>query len=196
MWALSTAAWATNPSGRSSLFLAKIRCEFTVTPFAFSREERTFPNAPRACATEASKRLVSIWAIGCPFFTGELKSTKIFRIVPETWLPTWTVVTALRLPVAEMDCGISPFSTRAVLNRGAFLSCDREKKAHHARQACSPCPPPAPPPPAPGRRQAALRRGRLLSARPRPGARSLRAPGARCGHRGGGFPECFGCGVP
>ena len=30
-------------------------------------------------------------ATTCPFFTGELKSTKSFSMRPETWLPTWTV---------------------------------------------------------------------------------------------------------
>jgi len=40
-----------------------------------------------------------------------LKSTKICWSVPETWLPTETVVTALMFPVAVIASTISPFST-------------------------------------------------------------------------------------
>ena len=47
------------------------------------------------------KALGSIRAMSWPASTAELKSTRISRIIPETWLPTSTVVTALRLPLAE-----------------------------------------------------------------------------------------------
>ena len=45
--------------------------------------------------------------------TGELKSTKISLIWPDTWLPTCTVITAFRLPVAETAAVSGPRSTRA-----------------------------------------------------------------------------------
>ena len=46
-----------------------------------------------------------------PFFTGELKSTVIWRICPLTWAPTWTVTSAERTPVAVMRATTGPLST-------------------------------------------------------------------------------------
>src|SRR5438067_8640452 len=40
-------------------------------------------------------------AMTWPFLTRELKSTNSSLIWPETWLPTWTVMTALRVPLAD-----------------------------------------------------------------------------------------------
>src|SRR5205807_1173470 len=40
-------------------------------------------------------------AMTWPFLTMELKSTNSSLIWPETWLPTWTVMTALRVPLAD-----------------------------------------------------------------------------------------------
>ena len=37
-------------------------------------------------------------------------------IVPETWVPTWTVITAFSVPVAEIVDWMSPRSTGAVRN--------------------------------------------------------------------------------
>ena len=44
----------------------------------------------------------------CPFFTGELKSTKIFAMRPETWLPTCTVTIAESVPVAVTLAAMRP----------------------------------------------------------------------------------------
>ena len=76
----------------------------------------------RAWTTADSSSRGSIRAITCPLRTRELKSTKICWIVPETWLPTDTVVTALMFPVAVMASTISPFSTFAVRYGGTPLS--------------------------------------------------------------------------
>ena len=73
-----------------------------------------------AWLTFASKMSGSMRATTCPFFTIELKSTKSALICPETWLPTWTVMTALRLPVAETAAVRGPCSTRASLYFGAL----------------------------------------------------------------------------
>jgi hypothetical protein len=53
------------------------------------------------------------------FFTRVLKSAKSSLIWPETWLPTWTVVTALRLPVDDTAAVSGPRSTRVVRYFGA-----------------------------------------------------------------------------
>jgi hypothetical protein len=63
--------------------------------------------------TLARKMSGSIRAMTWFFFTTELKSTRSSLIWPDTWLPTWTVVTALRLPVAETAAVRGPRSTRA-----------------------------------------------------------------------------------
>ena len=73
----------------------------------------------RAAFSLAWKTSGSIRAISWPRRTGELKSTRTSRIWPETWLPTWTVVTAARAPVAETLATIVPRSTIAVRNRVA-----------------------------------------------------------------------------
>jgi hypothetical protein len=57
----------------------------------------------------------------CPFFTRELKSTNSSLICPETWLPTSTVTTALRLPVAETAAVRGPRSTAASRYFGVLL---------------------------------------------------------------------------
>jgi hypothetical protein len=50
----------------------------------------------------------SIWAMTWPFFTTLLKSAFRACTVPETWLPTWTVVTASSVPVAAMTLTMEP----------------------------------------------------------------------------------------
>ncbi len=45
--------------------------------------------------------------------TSELKSTSSSLICPEIWLPTWTVVTALRLPLEDTVAVRGPRSTGA-----------------------------------------------------------------------------------
>ena len=110
----STSAWATKPSLTSSRFRRYVR-SVSITPnCARSRDAFALLTLARACSTAASRSLGSISAITCPLRTGELKSTKICWIVPETWLPTETVETALMVPVAVMASTISPFSTFAV----------------------------------------------------------------------------------
>jgi hypothetical protein len=83
--------------------------------FAFSvlaRDEARFAViwASRAWKSEGSSR-----AITCPFLTMELKSAGRLWSVPETWDPTWTVVTAWRVPVAPTTSTMSPRSTVAVV---------------------------------------------------------------------------------
>jgi hypothetical protein len=57
-------------------------------------------------------------AMSCPRFTSELKSANSSLTCPDTWEPTWTVITALRLPVVEMDAVTTPRVTGAVRKRG------------------------------------------------------------------------------
>ena len=52
--------------------------------------------------------------------TGELKSTKSSLTVPETWVPTRTVVTALTVPVAVTVARRSPRVTFSVRNWTPF----------------------------------------------------------------------------
>ena len=73
-----------------------------------------------AWLTFAWKISGSIRAMTCSFLTGVLKSAISSLIWPETWLPTWTVVTALRLPVADTAAVRGPRSTRAVRYFGAL----------------------------------------------------------------------------
>ncbi len=61
--------------------------------FAFSRFARLWSTACRNGVGSSSAR-------GWPFLTTELKSTWSFAMMPETWLPTLTVVTADSVPVA------------------------------------------------------------------------------------------------
>jgi hypothetical protein len=62
-------------------------------------------------------------AMTWPFFTGELKSTKISLIRPETWLPTCTVTSAESVPVAVTRATMRPRSTRAPIRTGRRSSC-------------------------------------------------------------------------
>ena len=55
----------------------------------------------------------------CPLWTIELKSAFSSRMVPETWLPTWTVVTASTVPVAAIWVTIDPRVTTPVTIAGA-----------------------------------------------------------------------------
>jgi hypothetical protein len=52
-------------------------------------------------------------------FTGELKSTRISLICPETCDPTCTETTGFSVPVADTTAVSGPRSTFAVLNFGA-----------------------------------------------------------------------------
>ena len=68
----------------------------------------------RADSSAASNSAGSIFAITCPFFTGELKSTKISLMRPDTWVPTWTVTSADSVPVAVTFATIGPRSIATV----------------------------------------------------------------------------------
>ena len=51
----------------------------------------------------------------CPFLTMLLKSAPSHWMLPETWLPTWTVVTACSVPVAPTVSTMSPRLIGAVV---------------------------------------------------------------------------------
>ncbi len=67
-----------------------------------------------ACATAAMKSAGSMVAMVWSFFTSDSKSAKRASMRPETWLPTCTVTSAERLPVAVTLAAIAPRSTAAV----------------------------------------------------------------------------------
>ncbi len=54
---------------------------------------------------------MSSWAITSPLVTLSLKSTESLEIMPDTWVPTSTIVTASRVPVADTTDSRFPFST-------------------------------------------------------------------------------------
>ena len=56
----------------------------------------------------------------CPFFTIELKSAYISWTMPETWVPTVTVVTACSVPVAPTPSTMSPREVFRVVTVGSF----------------------------------------------------------------------------
>ena len=58
--------------------------------------------APRACSSALAYSDWSRVARISPFRTSWLKSARSDSTVPETWLPTWTVVTAWSVAVAEI----------------------------------------------------------------------------------------------
>ena len=51
----------------------------------------------------------------CPFLTMLLKSAPSHWMLPDTWLPTWTVVTACSVPVAPTVSTMSPRLSGAVV---------------------------------------------------------------------------------
>src|SRR5215813_1837739 len=80
-----------------------------------ARLARACSRLARCEATCASYTLGSSWATNCPFFTTVLKSAYNSEIVPETWLPTCTVVTACSVPVAETVLRMAPRSAFVVM---------------------------------------------------------------------------------
>src|SRR6185369_2175795 len=80
----------------------------------FSTFARFVASVASACDTFDVNEAGSIFATRWPFFTGELKSTSIARIGPETYVPTCTVLTGFTVPVAVIVCSIVPRSTGAV----------------------------------------------------------------------------------
>ena len=105
----------------------------TSAAFAFSRSARAFSTVARwfisvafaasrsawAWLTFASKISGSIRAMSWPFLTTVLKSARSSLIWPDTWLPTWTRMTAFRLPVDETAAVRGPRSTFVVRYFGA-----------------------------------------------------------------------------
>ena len=66
------------------------------------------------CDTAAAKLVGSSSASSCPLETRLLKSACSLAMIPETWLPTWTVVTAERVPVAVTVAVTSPLPIGSV----------------------------------------------------------------------------------
>ena len=92
--------------------------------FAVLSSRSAFACATRASAVArlASARCTFTWngagsilATRWPFCTGELKSTSMAMIGPDTYVPTWTVVTGLTSPVAVTMAVTGPRSTVAVM---------------------------------------------------------------------------------
>ena len=84
------------------------------------------------------RRVGSISATSCPFFTGELKSTDIAEILPETWLPTSTLTTALKVPLAVTCWTRSPRAAVAVsyleiAPAGRFAAGDEQDSCQKSR---------------------------------------------------------------
>ena len=116
----------------ASRSLAGISCRLasSCARFAFvSASARTTSKRCRsAWALARFARAESTWVWNCdgsrrastwPFLTIELKSAPSDRMLPDTWLPTWTVVTASSVPVAAIWLTIDPRVTAAVTTSGA-----------------------------------------------------------------------------
>ncbi len=97
-WALAVLAFASASAARAFSTSARAfsTCAAWLRTVAWAASRSAL-----AWLTLASKISGSIRAMTWSFLTTVLKSAKSSLICPETWLPTWTVVTALRLPVAE-----------------------------------------------------------------------------------------------
>jgi hypothetical protein len=96
--------------------------ERSTLAFAASRLAWAWPS--RAWRIEGSSRAMT-W----PFFTVELKSAYRLWMVPETWEPIWTVVTASRMPVAPTTSTTSPRSTAPRVNCVRLPSAPQEEEA-------------------------------------------------------------------
>ena len=69
----------------------------------------------RACCICASNSDGSSLAMTWPFLTIELKSAPRYEMLPDTWLPTCTVVTACSVPDAPTVSMMSPRAIGAVI---------------------------------------------------------------------------------
>ena len=74
---------------------------------------RAASTSARVWLTRNSKLCGSMRAMTWSFFTCVLKSAKISSTWPETWEPTWTVVTAASVPLATTTAWIGPRSSFA-----------------------------------------------------------------------------------
>src|SRR5262249_1748634 len=78
--------------------LARTLCTLAMV---FLTSARALSRLASACRTLARKLAWSNCANCCPGTTVELKSAKSFSIVPDTCVPTCTMMTGLSVPVAE-----------------------------------------------------------------------------------------------
>src|SRR5262245_58380061 len=116
-WALAVFAF---PSARAALALSTSARAFCTWASWLATVAWAEATSAWAWVTFAWKISGSILAMTWFFFTGVLKSAISSLIWPDTWLPTWTVVTAFRLPVAETAEVRGPRSMRAVRYFGAL----------------------------------------------------------------------------
>ena len=116
-WALAVLAL---PSARAALAFSTSALAFWTCASWLITVAWAEATSAWAWFTFAWKISGSIRAMTWSFLTSVLKSAISSLIWPETWLPTWTVVTALRLPVAETAAVRGPRSTRAVRYFGAL----------------------------------------------------------------------------
>ncbi len=110
---LALAVWARAAARAARAFSTSARA-FSTAACWFRTEARAASTWARLWVTLASKVSGSIRAMSWPFFTTELKSAKSSLICPETCEPTWTVITAFRVPVAETAAVSGPRVTGAV----------------------------------------------------------------------------------
>ena len=114
-WALAVLARLAARAARA--FSTSARA-FSTAACWFSTEARAASTWALAWLTLASKDSGSMRAISWPFFTTELKSACSSLIWPEICEPTCTVITALRVPVAETAEVRGPRVTAAVRKAG------------------------------------------------------------------------------
>ncbi len=112
------AVWAFPEASAARALSASARARSTWARW-FRTAASAASRSARAALTLASKVAGSIRAMSWLRLTCELKSANSSLICPETCEPTWTVITALRLPVAETAEVIGPRVTAAVRYFGA-----------------------------------------------------------------------------
>jgi hypothetical protein len=71
-------------------------------------------------ATNLDPSIYASVASTSPFLTSWLKSARSDWTEPDTWLPTWTVVTAWRVPVADMTLTMLPRVAASVVRVGVM----------------------------------------------------------------------------
>jgi len=111
------AVWARAAASAAREFSRSARV-FSTAASWFRTEARAASTWAFAWFTLASNVSGSIRAMTWSFLTSELKSAFSSLTCPETWEPTSTVITALRVPVAETAAVRGPRVTAAVRNAG------------------------------------------------------------------------------
>src|ERR1051326_3848357 len=112
--------------------LTRRSCRVRLT-FALAASTCAFVTSAWRCSTCCWNGVGSSSARSCPFFTRLLKSVERGGGAPETGLPTWTVVTAERVPVAVTVWVMSPRSAFSVLYCSSFFPRPRQEPARTAR---------------------------------------------------------------